>query len=128
MNTLTIAELDERLSSYGIASARRDKRIIIVTCVTLVLVFFTAFNYPSFIILPLAALAGLAVFVIMTCHRWHQRHGAFCQHCKHSLIALGEQLEEIHNGKPVPDSFSCPHCGEIVARPPSNNRDMPMST
>jgi hypothetical protein len=116
MNILTITEFTEQMRGYAAAIARRDRRIISISVLFFALTVLTTLIYPKFFVIPVAGLAALAIYVTTTCHRWHRRHGIFCPHCRHSLVALGEQLEEVFLGTPVPDSLACPHCGEIVAK------------
>ena len=114
MSILTIAEFTEQMRRYAAAIARRDRRIIFVSVLIFALTVFTVLIYPKLFLVPVAGLAALAVYVTAMCHRWHRQHGVFCPHCRHSLVALGEQLEDIFFGASVPDSLACPHCRQIV--------------
>ena len=104
------------MRAYGLACARRNRAVISIFAVVFTLTFFIAFNYPKFFPFPVAGLAFVAIYVIATCNRWHRRHGVFCPHCGHSLVKIGEKLEEISTSAAIPDSLSCPHCQEIVAK------------
>ena len=121
MSILTIAELMEQMRRYATACTRRNSRIILASVIIFALTVFTVLIYPRLFLVPVAGLAALAVCVTATCHRWHRQHGIFFPHCGRSLVALGEQLEKMFLGAPVPDSLACPHCGEIIATQPPPN-------
>ena len=116
MSIMTFTDLSDQMRGYAVACSRRDRTVIFASAVVLALTVFTVLSFPRFFLIPVAGFAMVAVFVTATCHRWHRRHGVFCPHCGHSLVELGEKLEEISTGASIPDSLSCPHCREIVAK------------
>jgi hypothetical protein len=113
---MTITDFSEQMRGYAVACGRRNRKVVSISAVVFVVTVLVAFNYPKFFLIPVGGLALVAICVTVTCSRWHQKHGVFCPHCGHSLVPLGERLEELFAGAPIPDSLSCPHCRGIVAK------------